>query len=178
MSSVKLGEWWPSQCWTCTMFRPSAKRREATVCRNVWKPAHATPASLTRWRQHTGGEVGHERIRDAMTMYGSRAGVLRRADSPDPWLSRPATTKSDSGRVGSSCDSGRRHLSLRRRSELSAVLRRARAEQRPRHPRGTAPRMCQQDQACSLRLDRGGVPSLLLPGRHRVHRADAADRRR
>ena len=45
MSSVKLAEWWPSQRCTCTTFLPSANSRDATVWRNVWKPAHSTPAA-------------------------------------------------------------------------------------------------------------------------------------
>lgn len=34
-----------TQHWTCTALRPMANRRDATVWRKVWKPAHSTPAS-------------------------------------------------------------------------------------------------------------------------------------
>jgi hypothetical protein len=45
VTRVKLGEWCPSHFWTSTAFRSSANRPEATVCLNVWNPAHSTPAS-------------------------------------------------------------------------------------------------------------------------------------
>jgi hypothetical protein len=45
MLSVVCALAWPRKRDTCTTLRPSAIRREATVCLNVWKPAHEQSAS-------------------------------------------------------------------------------------------------------------------------------------
>ena len=57
MSSVKLGEWWPSQRCTCTTFRPCANSRDATVWAEGVEAGPPDAGLLARGREHAVGEV-------------------------------------------------------------------------------------------------------------------------